>query len=454
MKYQFHKLMKSQNTFVSKSWKITLVLVVLLLSIDMRTSNAQFRSSDKPFFDPVGIYLTWQQDPTTTMTIDWHVIDEKRDELQYRLMGEWHWSSPLKAEKIPFPYSDRTVMRVELTGLDPDSRYEFRFGESSKVYNFRTMPSDLSEPIRIAVGGDTMHRKKWMEKTSRQAMKYDIDFVLILGDLAYADGLHPDEQRHRDPQVPRVKNQWYSWYDAYKSSLISDDYRVVPMVVTIGNHEIRGGYYGRDDRRPNDPPYSDTDEWKLAVAPYFFNLFAMPGLPGYNVLDFSDYLSLVLLDTDHANPVENQNEWLETVLSDRMHVPHVFPSYHVPAFPSVRDYNGRLNVRIRKNWLPIFEKYGVEIAFEAHDHIYKRTHPIREGRIQSNGIVYIGDGSWGTETREIGSRQDYDAWYLASAAEERHFILLTLHGTQRHMKMINSSGKVIDEYPALVVPAH
>jgi len=445
--------MKLYNLMTALLYKYLLILAFIAGTGCSTHLNAQEHVDDPPFFDPVGLMLTWQQDPTTSMTIDWYVIDEDREILEYRELGEDDWSNPVTAESIPFPWSERTIKRVELTGLNPGTYYEFRFGVSSKVYNFRTMPADLSKPVRIAVGGDMMHRQEWMEKTNRQAMKYDPDFILIGGDLAYADGLHPDEQRQRDPQIPRMKNQWYGFLEAYKKTLISEDYRVVPILASIGNHEVRGGYYWRDERRPDDPPYDGTDEWKKLVAPYYFSLFASPGLPGYGVIDFADYMSVLLIDTDHANPVEGeQTEWLDRVLAERQDFQHVFPVYHVPAYPSVRSYNDDVMVKVRENWVPLFEKYGLKLVFEKHDHAYKRTHPIRNGKINPNGIVYVGDGAWGTETRIIGDRQDYDAWYIAEAASVRHFILLTLHGTQRHMKMISSKGEVIDEFPALLTP--
>ncbi|TVQ72638.1 MAG: metallophosphoesterase [Balneolaceae bacterium] len=430
--------------------RITVLTAIILFSSGaVSLFYAQERTGNKTFYDPIALFLTWQSDPTTTMTIDWHVLEsEGRTVLEYRKLRS-SWNDPLEATVIDFPYSERKIHRVELTGLEPGSVYEFRFGESSKIYNFRTMPADLSRPVRAAIGGDTMHRKRWMEKTSRQAMKHDLDFVLILGDLAYADALPPEQQRHRDPQTPRAENQWYSFFEAYKNNLITDDYRVLPMVVTIGNHEVLGGYYFRDDRRPVELAYEDTDKWRQTAAPYFFSLFATPGLPGYGVLDFADYMSLLLLDSDHVNPVADQNSWLEQTLRERAHVPHVFPAYHVPAYPSVRDYNDQVQSTVRRNWVPIFEQNRIQVVFEAHDHAYKRTHPIREGRIASNGIVYIGDGAWGTETREIGSRQSHDAWYIAEAAPKRHFILMTLHGTHRHFKMISSTGEVIDEFPEL-----
>lgn len=419
---------------------------IITITLIVNSATAQ---THHEFFDPVALYLTWQQDPTTTMTIDWHVLDTNRTpQVDYREMDDEEWETNTKVTRIDFPWSERTVYRVELTGLKPATEYLFRFGPGSKQYSFRTMPSDASEPIRIAVGGDTMHRQEWMERTAREAMKYDLDFVLIGGDLAYADGLEPERQNHRDPQTPRAQNQWYSWFDAYKNSLITEDYRVVPMLVSIGNHEVRGGYYYRDDRRLEGETWADNDASRATIAPYFFSLFASPGQPGYGVIDFADYMSIVLLDTDHANPIGGkQTQWLEKVLSERTHIPHVFPVYHVPAYPSVRHYMDETMIKVREHWLPVFEKYGIQMVFENHDHAYKRTHPIRGGKVASNGIVYVGDGSWGTVTRKIGSRQDYEAWYIDTAAAERHAIIVTVHGTHRHMLTVNEFGEIIDEFP-------
>jgi len=422
-------------------------LLPILLFVEVTTAQTQNHSD---FFDPISLFLTWQSDPTSTMTIDWHVIDKSREPMiQYREKGsEENWSTLRNVEEIQFPWSKRTIYRVELTGLEPGSEYDFHFGPGSKHYYFRTMPANASHPIRIAVGGDTMHRQEWMERTAYQAMKFNIDFVVIGGDMAYADGLEPERQNHRDTQTPRAENQWYSWFEAYKNTLIAEDFRVVPMIVSIGNHEVRGGYYHRDNRRPESESWQDTEESRLALAPYFFRLFASPGLPGYNVLDFGDYMSIILLDTDHVNPVDGvQTRWLERTLNDRTNIPHVFPIYHVPAFPSVRHYMDDTMVRIRENWVPVFEKFGIAMVFENHDHAYKRTHPIRSGKVASNGIVYVGDGAWGTVTRPIGSRQDYEAWYIDEAKSERHAIILTIHGTHRHIITVNEHGEIIDEFP-------
>src|SRR5690625_7699759 len=117
-------------------------------------------------------------------------------------------------------------------------------------------------------------------------------------------------------------------------------------------------------------------------------------------------MSLVLLDTDHTNPVDGvQTEWLEQVLAERQEVPHLFPVYHGPAWPSVRNPDWEQSVRVREHWVPLFEAYGVRVAFENHDHAYKRTRPIRNNRKDPSGVVYFGDGAWGVGVREIRSEE-------------------------------------------------
>lgn len=414
------------------------IVLALLVAGGLRSGIAPVASLE-PSLEPVGLYLTWQQDPTTTMTIDWHSIGGDGSAiLEYRVAGSNTWQS-IQAGVLPFPHSRRTIHRVELTDLEPATTYRFRVGQGSRVYSFRTMPSDASQPIRFAAGGDTRHDQLWMEETNRQVLAYDPDFIVFGGDLAYADG--------RDDRVDR----WHEWFDAYKGTLITAEGRVVPVLVAIGNHEVQGGYYDRDDheRRAGHPPYTGDDASRARIAPFFYSLFATPGQPGYKVIDFGDYMSIVLLDTDHSNPIDGaQARWLETVLEERKHVPHVFPLYHVPAFPSVRTYEGTVSARVREHWVPLFERSSARVVFENHDHAYKRTHPIRNGRISPDGIVYMGDGCWGVEARDVGRDQaDETAWYIHRAHSTRHFILVTIHGPHQHYLTVNNFGTVIDEYP-------
>lgn len=347
--------------------------------------------------------------------------------LSYGKMGEALTHSVQVEPQRLFMWEDRALYRVKLTGLEADTEYAFRIGDDERTYRFRTMPKVLNRPLRVAVGGDTLHRKEWMEAVNRQAMKHNPDFIVWGGDLAYADGRY--ENLHL----------WRDWFDVNMNTLITPEGRIVPVVLGIGNHEVVNGYYF------NHREYEQTDEWRSRIAPYFYQLFSFPGQPGYAALDFGDYLSLVMLDTDHSNPVEGiQTEWLEGILRERQHFTHVWPVYHVPAYPPPRAMNNLTNVRIRENWVPLFEKYGVRLAFENHSHSYKRSHPIRENKVDPDGIVYFGDGAWGVRTNPVTPA--WDTWYLARAESVRHAILVTIEGERIHVVVLDEEGNVIDDY--------
>jgi len=315
--------------------------------------------------------------------------------------------------------------RVALTGLKPDTRYRFRAGEGQLDYGFRTMPATLNRPIRFATGGDTRHRQDWMEQVNRVALSYEPEFLVWGGDLAYADG--------RSDRAYR----WAEWFDANYNALLDEERNVLPIVVCIGNHEVIGGYYTAHS------DYEQTDAFRESIAPYFYDLFAFPGQPGWGALDFGDYLSFIILDSAHSNPVEGkQTDWLASALEERQGITHLFPVYHVPAFPSHRPYTGRVATAVRENWVPLFEANQVRIAFEHHDHTYKRTHPIRSEGVADDGIIYFGDGAWGVGVRPGDSR---DEWYINQFASERHAIIVTLDGKERHFLVVNEDGEVIDE---------
>ena len=231
------------------------------------------------------------------------------------------------------------------------------------------------------------------------------------------------------------------------------------VITGIGNHEVKGGHHYANGHasRAGIPAYTQTDASRQQIAPYYFSLMAFPGQPGYGILDFGSYLSILLLDTDHANPIEGQQtDWLKRALAERRHMLHIVPNYHVPAYPSVRNWQADNSAKIRTHWLPLFEEAGIDVVFENHDHAYKRTKPMLGNEVDANGIVFIGDGAWGVGTRPIGGGKDTTAWtyhgvdpswYLERATPERHFIITTIQGKMKHFLMVNEAGEFIDEFP-------
>ena len=239
-----------------------------------------------------GLFLTWQHDPTTTMTVQWIGPDQPPESfpVYYLPSGGKTWLAAETHAK-PFTGTDQKVFRVELTGLTPGTDYVFRVGITSPAYKFRTMPAKATDIITFVSGGDSGVNAHAIS-TNILAAKQDPSFALIGGDLAYDNGTSP--------------KTFLSYLSNYSKHMVDSKGRLIPMVACIGNHEVRGGYRG-----------------KRSDSPSFLSVF--DGLfrdATYSALDFGDYLSLVLLDTDHIAPISGeQTSWLAHTLLERESAP-------------------------------------------------------------------------------------------------------------------------------------
>ncbi len=376
-------------------------------------------------YDPVALYLTWQRSPQTTMTIQWITsLDRPQDVVEYQASGSEAWQKA-QGNHIRMPDGHSFLIhRVELTNLTPETEYKFRTGFDAFEYKFHTLANELKTPLLFAAGGDIYHDDiSYVEQMNKTIAQQNPEFVLVGGDIAYS---FP----HRWFWFPESLQRWLNWLMTWKKTMITTDGRLIPMLTTIGNHDVKGFY--------NQTP---------AQAPFFYALFAMPGPQGYNVLDLGSYLSIFILDSGHTHPIDGeQQQWLQRVMAERKGIPHKFALYHVPAYPSVRHFDFYQSSQIRKYWVPIFENYGLTAAFEHHDHAYKRTFPILNGKVEKNGVVYLGDGGWGiAEPRQ--PKAPSQTWYLAKTSQSRNVMLVTLFpGNKRLFRSIDPLGQTIDEY--------
>ena len=398
--------------------------------------NSEFETGANRFLyiDPQGrlakppaVYLTWQRDPTTTMTVHWHSDTAAHNTLRYRVPGATAWTT-LTASTQQAPFTERLVHTAEIIGLNPGWVYEFQVDGHADAFTFQTMPARLDQPLTFAVAGDVEVTSDADAMASAIAAKNPA-FIVIGGDLAYADAM------------PEKSWKWDRYFQSWFTNARTTDRRLIPMVVGIGNHEVR---YGWSEFHPD---FTNTADWKLRYAPEFYRFFAFPGLNGYNTLDFGDYLALIILDTEHSNPTitgsDPQTQWLSQALLSRRNLPHLLPIYHIPAYPSARSFDDARNKRIRDHWVPLFQNAGVHLAFEFHDHTFKRTKALLNGQEHSDGIVFAGDGAWGVDLRT----PDPDQSFYATAPQSRHHaFLVTLTQQSRRIQAVDKSGTVFDDF--------
>jgi hypothetical protein len=385
----------------------------------------------EPPFQPSTLFLTWQRDPTTTMTVQWvgRMAETVDTTIHYAARRSDGWLDQAVTVK-PYPRSELMVFRAELTGLDPGTDYHFRIGKRSPTYRFRTMPARATDTIHFISGGDCGTNSHTIANNI-QAARQDPMFAVVGGDLGYDNG------QSVETSLAFLRN--------YSKHMVGRDDRLIPMIPCIGNHEVEGGYH-----QPR------------TKAPFFYALF--DGLypeTGFAALDFGDYLSLVLLDTDHTTPIAGeQTAWLEKTLKARVDHPNVFVVNHVPAYPSFRSMSGAvslpgpllLNRTVAKvsagtgqgnrtHWVPLFQKYRVPVVLEHHDHTFKRTRPLLDGLAHKNGVLYLGDGSWG----QLRTPKKPDQLsYLAASSRDYHLSLHRIQGEERFHLALDENGRVMD----------
>jgi hypothetical protein len=373
---------------------------------------------EEPAFQPATLFLTWQRDPTTTMTIQWTgAVGEASDPtISYAPLQGLIWQQQKTLTKPYAPKTDLKVFRAELADLSPGTDYQFRIGKYSPTYRFRTMPAKATDTISFISGGDCGINTHAIANNI-QAARQDPLFAIVGGDLGYDNG------RSIEVSQAFLRN--------YSKHMVTRDGRLIPMLTCIGNHEVDGGY---------DKPRSK--------APFFYSLF--DGLypeTGFACLDFGDYLSLVLLDTNHTTPIGGaQTDWLEKTLKARADHPNVFVVNHVPAYPSFRKFEGSEGKKgtgedNRKHWVPLFEKNRVPVVLEHHDHTFKRTKPLLDGLTSDNGVLYLGDGSWG---RLRTPKKPEQLAYLAKSSRDYHLSLHRIEAEERFHCALDENGRIMD----------
>lgn len=371
--------------------------------------------------EPIALWMSWQHSPQSTMVVHWLTPkNQPHDELYFRQKSASEDNSWIKAEgehfKVPQgnPY---LIHALELIELKSDTLYEVKLEE--KVYSFKTAPDNLDNPVVFLDGGDIYHDDmEVVERMNALVVKQDPLFVILGGDLAYTC--------KRSMQSREFFERWLAWLTSWTKTMVTPEGRMIPMIPVIGNHEVLGKGLNKPNR-----------------AQLFYHLFAIPESEGYRSLTFGNYLHLLLLDSNHTHAVKgDQAHFVEAELSKHKDFKYKFASYHVPAYPGHRNFNTPTCQDIRKYWCPHFEMYNLTSAFEHHDHLYKRTHLMKNGAVNPEGVLYLGDGAWGVDKPRAAKK----SWYIAESAAIRHVFVVTLTKDKATFDVLAENGTIYESF--------
>jgi hypothetical protein len=135
------------------------------------------------------------------------------------------------------------------------------------------------------------------------------------------------------------------------------------------------------------------------------------------------------LDSTLMSP--KQVEWIEASLRDAREDWKIC-YFHHPLYSNASRHGSSVDLRVLLE--PIFIKYGVDVVFQGHDHVYERLKP-------QQGIQYFVSGSAG-QLRRGNMRPT--AQTAAFFDQDQSFMLVEIAGDEMSFQAISRTGKIVD----------
>jgi predicted phosphodiesterase len=242
--------------------------------------------------------------------------------------------------------------------------------------------------VRFAVIGDMGTGKQPQLDVAQQMVKsravFPFEFAITLGDNIYTGSQPSDFEK--DFAVP------------YKPLLDAG----VLFYATLGNHD-------------------KTNE-------RFYKPFNMNGANYYTYKKGN--VRFFALDSNYMDP--NQTAWLETKLREAGNGDWKICYFHHPLYSAAKFHGS--DTALRKVLEPLFVKYGVDVVFSGHDHVYERIVP-------QQGIYYFIEGASGS----LRSGNLAPSAITAKGFDaDRSFMMIEIAGDDLYFQTISRTGVAVD----------
>jgi len=164
----------------------------------------------------------------------------------------------------------------------------------------------------------------------------------------------------------------------------------------------------------------------------YFDNFDLPNNKKWYSLDV-DNIHFIVLDSNSDISIDSgQYNWLESDLNSiNKNINFTIALFHHPIFSSGRHGS---NENLQTILTPLFEKYGVYIVFNGHDHDYERSY--------YNGIYYIVTGGGGAPLYNKGNSNPYSQIFI----KNYHFCGINVSEDQLTVSVFNVNSILIDRF--------
>jgi hypothetical protein len=320
-----------------------------------------------------GLHVSWTGDPHESRAVTWFTdgLNAPEGVVEFGQGGRFDKSARAAASQA---YDiDVLTHRAELGGYDPEKPLQYRVrhgGDSlSATYTLKPMPRGA---FRFAHFGD--HGTSEFSRLVREGiLRRGVDFVLIAGDLSYANGDQP---------------VWDTWFNQLEHLSAS-----VPVLCAAGNHEEKDGNGSAFKTRLSQPGNGRYYSYDLN------NVQFVVSTGGAFVADGTLLAELL---------------WLETTLAQaslrraRGEIDFIAFVQHFTLWTDEegRSPNNPTLVLLEEN---ILLRYGVDLLLVGHDHEYQRSHAMAFGQPRETGYVQVCGGGGGVGIRSFSGQSAWSA---------------------------------------------
>ncbi len=387
---------------------------ILLTTIRGRGSESHlvgaFRSTGYPSSQtPDQIMLSWSTDPSTGIDIQWRTDTTIAEGIvRFRAKGSsQEFSANAERDRIEdrVLMNDRYINRftAQLRNLKPGTIYEYQIAPQtdwSPNHSFST-PADDNK-FSFVWFGDTHHSPAFEELINMAEKTHpDAAFYSIAGDLI-SDGLY--------------RNEWDDLFEFSKDVICRK-----PLMSVIGNHDSRCGL----------------------GASMYRELFSYPkngpqGIEKEHTYSFR-YKNALFLMIDVTSPIDIQRSWIEEQLASS-DATWKFAMFHFPPYSRSEPYN-----YLQKAWIPVFDKYHVDMVMGGHVHYYMRSKPMKGSQVvpsYNDGTAYVISIGIPTRNRQL-TNEPYEAAIYAGGHLYQY---VQINGNVLKFISSNAENKIIDSF--------
>lgn len=387
-----------------------LISCCLMLALAAQPLRAQL-GAPKP--EPGFAVMPYMQYSTqTSMTILWETQEAATSLVEY---GEAlpQASAPNLSRSVSLD-GLRQMHEVELPGLRPETNYFWRVASQtaagvryvSPVYTFKTAVKD-STAFMFALIGDTQRNDDtpWAWSViSKQIWRTRPSFVVLAGDLV--------------DWGPR-KEDWTEHFFPGGHPLMAR----VPLFSVLGNHE------------------GDAD--------YYYQYMANPRPEYYYAFTYGNAEFFMIDSNRDLSEGSEQYNWLDQALAKSKAVWKIVVHHH-PPYSSDSDDHGNTYTGLSslgtaaRNLVPLFDKYHVDFDLFGHTHLYERSWPLTNDRInEQGGTIYINSGGAGGYVEAFAPTR---SWFTLEQREGHHFCTFAIYDHSLVFKAIDYEGRVFDAF--------